>query len=148
MIAVCSGSVSISSGLSRRRAISDVFQLARTLFQDAPATFTEDYFPTKLVTDTLAAAVGSRSGSLQNLRYEGVTKRPAAYMDAGEGITPDLGAAGAIPTGPEPQVHVVAPGYNHLDVVTAAYAQNNGKPEPTSHTLAAWMSGIVGPPAP
>jgi hypothetical protein len=40
---------------------------------------------------------------------------------------------------------VVAPGYNHLDVVTAAWRQNNGQPELTSATLADWMSQIVGP---
>ena len=128
--------------------VSDVSQLARALFQGAPAMFTEDYFPSKLVTDIVAAGSGDRSGSLASLRYEGVTQRPAAYVDAGEGITPDLGAAGEIPTGPEPQVHVVAGGYNHLDVVTAAYRQTDGEPELTSHTLASWMSEIVGPPAP
>jgi hypothetical protein len=133
---------------SAESEVSDVTQLSRALFQGAPAMFTEDYFPTRLVTDIMAASLGQRSGSLANLRYEGVTKRPAAYIDAGEGITPDLGSAGAIPNGPEPQVHAVAPGYNHLDVLTAAYNQTNSKPEVTSHTLADWMSEIVGPPAP
>jgi len=43
-------------------------------------------------------------------------------------------------------VHIVAPGYNHLDVLTAARVQNNGLPEPSSSTLASWMSEIIGPP--
>lgn len=37
---------------------------------------------------------------------------------------------------------------SHLDVVTATFIQNNGKPEGVSSTLAGWASQIVGPPAP
>ncbi len=127
--------------------VSDITQLSRALFEGAPAMFTEDYFPTALVLDISAAALGDRSGSLAGLRYtNGIAERPAAYVDAGEGITPALGAAGAIPAGPAPAVHVLATGYNHLDVVTAAYQQTNGQPEITSSTLANWMSQIVGGP--
>jgi hypothetical protein len=128
--------------------MSDITQLSRTLF-DSPSMFTEDYFPTQLVLDVAAAAFGDRSGSLANLRYtDGADQRPAAYIDAGSGVTPQLPAAlQAIPPGPSPQVHVVAPGYNHLDVDTAAWTQNNGQPEITSSTLANWISQIVGPPA-
>lgn len=128
--------------------MSDITQLSRTLF-DAPAQFTEDYFPTQLVLDVAAAAFGDRSGSLANLLYtDGADQRPAAYIDAGSGVTPQLPASEqAIPPGPSPQVHVVAPGYNHLDVDTAAWTQNNGQPEITSSTLASWMSEVVGPPA-
>ncbi len=127
--------------------VSDINQLSAALFE-APAQFTEDYFPTQLVIDILAVELGDRSGTLTNLRYsDGIAQRPTAYVDAGNGITPDLGSLSAVPPGPSPQVHVVAPGYNHLDVVTAAYQQNNGQPEITSGTLASWMGQIVGPPA-
>ncbi len=127
--------------------VSDITQLSRTLFQ-APAQFTEDYFPTQMVVDLLEEALGDRSGSLADLRYANAyAQRPTAYIDASEGITPNLGSLGdTLPSAP-PEVHVLAPGYNHLDVVTAAYQQNNGQPEITSSTLASWMSQIVGPPA-
>ncbi len=128
--------------------VSDITQFSRSLYQ-APAQFTEEYFPTQLVTDLLAEAVGDRQGSLAAVRYaNGYTAKPTAYIDAGEGITPYVGALGTILPSAAPEVHVVAPGYNHLDVVTAAYEQNNGQPELTSSTLASWMSQIVGPPAP
>jgi hypothetical protein len=124
--------------------VSDITQLSRALFQ-APATFTENYFPVRLLLDMAAAAYGDRSGGLAGLRYSnGISLRPAAYVDGGEGITPSLGDLSAVPPGAAPQVHVVAPGYNHLDVVTAAWKQNDGRPEITSATLASWMSQIVG----
>lgn len=124
--------------------MSDITQLARNLF-DAGVPFTEDYFPTQLTLDIVAAAIGDRSGGLANLAYsDGVTERPAAYIDASNGISPSLGAP---PNGPSPQVHVVAEGYNHLDVETAAPVQNNGQPEISSTTLANWMTEVVPPPA-
>ena len=131
---------------SAKDEVSDITQLSRTLFQ-APALFTEDYFPTQIVYDLLAEAEGDRSGSLAHLLYSNAyTLRPTAYIDAGDGITPNVGPIGAILPSAAPEVHVVAPGYHHLDVVTAAYQQTNGEPEITSNTLASWMSEIVGPP--
>ena len=127
--------------------VSDVNQLSRTLFEGAPALFTENYFPSALVTDITAAEAGSRSGTLAALRYtNGITAHPSVYVDGGEGIAAGLG--GAIPNGPAPQIHVTAPGYNHLDVLTAAAVQNNGQPELSSSTLESWMSQIVGPAGP
>jgi hypothetical protein len=41
-------------------------------------------------------------------------------------------------------VLVVAPGYNHLDVLTAAAQQTNGQPEISSSTLALFMGQLVG----
>lgn len=130
--------------------VSDITQLAWAMFGAAPATFTVQYYPTQLVLDIVAAAAGDRSGTLAGLAYsDGITEHPAAYVDAGDGVTPSLGTtgAGAIPAGPSPQVHVVVPGYSHLDVVTAAWTQNDGQPEEVSSTLASWMSQVVGPPA-
>lgn len=130
--------------------VSDINQLAWAMYGASPSLFTVDYFPTQLVLDIAAAGLGSRAGTLSGLAYsDGITKHPAAYIDAGDGVTPTLGTtgAGAIPAGPAPQVHVVVPGYSHLDVVTAAWAQNNGQPEEVSSTLAHWMSQVVGAPA-
>ncbi len=127
--------------------VSDVVQLSRVLF-DSGQPFTANYYPTQLLVDIAAASVGDRSGSLANLEYtDGITQHPAAYVDTTEGITPGLGTA-TIPDGPTPQVRVVAQGYNHLDVLTAAAVQNNGQPEISSTTLASWMSQVVGPPGP
>jgi hypothetical protein len=130
--------------------VSDINQLSRTLFDAAPALFTENYFPSALVLDTFAVAAGDRSGTLAALRYtNGITQHPAAYIDGGEGLTISGGGIGGpIPNGPAPQVHVVAPGYNHLDVLTAARTQNNGLPELSSSTLASWLAQLAGPPLP
>jgi len=124
--------------------VSDITQLSRTLF-DSGRPFTENYFPTQLALDIDAIANGDRSGTLAGLVYSnGLMMHPAAYIDAGEGIAPGLGAP---PTGPAPQAHVLAQGYNHLDVLTAAAVQNNGLPELSSTTLATWMRQVVPPPA-
>ncbi len=123
--------------------VSDITQLSRTLF-DSGRPFTENYFPTQLALDIDATANGDRSGSLAGLVYSnGLMMHPAAYIDASEGIAPGLGAP---PNGPSPQAHVLAAGYNHLDVLTAATVQNNGLPELSSTTLASWMGQVVGPP--
>ncbi len=129
--------------------VSDIAQFSRTLFDAAPALFTEPYFPTALALDSIAAGSGDRSGGLAGLRYsDGITRHPAMYVDGGQGIGPVLDPNGTlIPNGPAPQVHVTAPGYNHLDVLTAARVQNNGLPELSSSTLAGWMEQVVGPPA-
>ncbi len=125
--------------------VSDITQLSRTLF-DAPALFTENYFPTALLLDSLAIGYGDRSGTLAGLRYsDGIIQHPAAYVDGSEGLAIQMGT-GSIPQGPAPQAYAVAPGYNHLDVLTAAATQNDGQPETSSHTLATWMSQVVGPP--
>jgi hypothetical protein len=38
---------------------------------------------------------------------------------------------------------VILPGYNHLDVVTAARKQNDGRPEPSSRTLTNFTLKVV-----
>ncbi len=129
--------------------VSDVSQFSRTLFEAAPAMFTEFYFPTQLAEDSIIVGSGDRAGTLSNLRYSnGITQHPAVYVDGGQGLAPILDPTGSnIPSGPAPQYHVTAPGYNHLDVLTAARQQNNGQPELSSSTLAGWMEQVVGPPA-
>jgi hypothetical protein len=123
--------------------VSDMSQLSRTMF-DAPAAFTENYFPTQMVLDIAAAAVGSRSGTLSGMRYgDGIARHPAAYVDASEGIGSVLGLLGPIEAGPQPQVHAVAQGYNHLDVLTSSEKQNNGQPEISSSTLAGWTTAVL-----
>jgi hypothetical protein len=125
---------------SRGNEVTDLHQFARALYE-APADFPEQYFPTHLLTDEESAANGDRSGDLQNLRYDGIPKRPAFYADAESGI--EAGAAPP-PSGPAPQSWIKLPGYNHIDVGTAAWRQNNGRPEPESAALVDWMGRIVG----
>ncbi len=100
-------------------------QLARSLAEQ-PLDFTEQYFPTKLVTDIQLAT----SPQVKRLVVHpgGLTANPVLTVLAGEGLL-----AGRVP----PELHpVVADGYQHLDVLTAAPTQNNGRPEIVSTSLA------------
>jgi hypothetical protein len=111
--------------------VTDIHQLARTMFE-APADFTEQYFPTRLLTDDVAAESGDRSGDLQNLTHTDVPLHPSLLIEAGEGI----GGSGADKV-------VTLTGYNHLDVATAAARQNNGKPEGASSALSGFVLGAL-----
>ena len=76
---------------SREGEVSDLRQLARTLFE-APANFTEQYFPTRILTDVAAAG----AGGFAELRYDGPSLRPALLVQAGdsdENSAPDDGQA-------------------------------------------------------
>lgn len=105
--------------------VTDVRQLARSLAEQ-PLDFTEQYFPTKLVTD-LELATSPQVKKLV-VHPEGLKANPVLTVLAGEGLL-----AGRVPADLHP---VVADGYQHLDVLTAAPVQNNGRPEPVSTSLA------------
>ncbi|MFF7489094.1 hypothetical protein ACFZBC_26885 [Streptomyces luteogriseus] len=107
--------------------VTDVRQLARSLAEQ-PLDFTEQYFPTKLVTDIELAT----SPQVKKLvvHPEGLKANPVLTVLAGEGLL-----AGRVPADLHP---VVADGYQHLDVLTAAPVQNNGRPEPVSTSLASF----------
>ncbi|MGQ4384818.1 hypothetical protein [Streptomyces sp. SAS_270] len=107
------------------KEVTDLQELARSLAVQ-PLDFTEQYFPTKLVTDLELA--GSPQVKKLVVHPDGLTARPTVTVLAGDGLL-----AGRIPSDLHP---VVADGYQHLDVLTAAPAQNNGRPEPVSTTLA------------
>jgi hypothetical protein len=106
------------------KEVTDVQELARSLAEQ-PLDFTEQYFPTKLVTDLQLAT----SPQVKRLvvHPEGLTANPTLTVLAGDGLL-----AGRIPSDLRP---VVADGYQHLDVLTAAPVQNNGRPEPVSTSL-------------
>ena len=59
---------------------------------------------------------------------DGIEANPTLTVLAGDGLL-----AGRIPADLDP---VVAAGYQHLDVLTAAPVQNNCRPEPVSTNLA------------
>lgn len=106
------------------KEVTDIQELARSLAQQ-PLDFTEQYFPTKLITDLELAT----SPQVKRLivHPEGLTANPTLTVLAGDGLL-----AGRVPTDLHP---VVADGYQHLDVLTAAPLQNNGRPEPVSTSL-------------
>ena len=123
---------------SRASEVSDVRQLARAMFE-APADLVEQYFPTRIMTDVAAVTAGDRSGEFENLRYADVPKRNSLLIQAADGIG-DGSSAGA-------ERSVTLPGYNHLDVVTAAGRQNDGKPEGSSTALTGLVLRVLGAPA-
>ncbi|WP_369030098.1 hypothetical protein [Streptomyces adonidis] len=106
------------------KEVTDIQELARSLAEQ-PLDFTEQYFPTKLVTDLQLAT----SPQVKRLivHPEGLTADPTLTVLAGDGLL-----AGRVPAELDP---VVADGYQHLDVLTAAPEQNNGLPEPVSAAL-------------
>ncbi|AXE90796.1 hypothetical protein [Streptomyces sp. Go-475] len=107
--------------------VTDIRQLARSLAEQ-PLDFTEQYFPTKLVTD-LQLSTAPQVKKLV-VHPDGLKANPVLTVLAGEGLL-----AGRVP----PELHpVVADGYQHLDVLTAAAEQNDGRPEPVSTGLAAF----------
>lgn len=107
------------------KEVTDIRELARSLAEQ-PLDFTEQYFPTKLVTD-LQLSTAPQVKRLV-VHPEGLTANPTLTVLAGDGLL-----AGRVP----PDLNaVIADGYQHLDVLTAAPVQNNGRPEPVSTHLA------------
>jgi hypothetical protein len=133
---------------SWRNEFSDAHQFARSLFE-APADFAEQYFPTRLVSDISDAEGGDRSGSLRHLRYNGINRRPAFLITAGDsgentGAHPDQSVDSTAPNDLPLSGAVTLPGYNHLDVVAAAWGQNNGRPERSSRNLLGFGLRVLG----
>jgi hypothetical protein len=132
----------------REGEASDIHQFARTQFE-APANFIEQYFPTKILKDLQNAGQGDRSGNLSHLKYaKGPRKRPAIIVRAGDSMNNDAPDSGPPIKGPPPNKKPLSrsirvPGYNHLDVITAARHQNDGRPEPTSKALAGFAKRVT-----
>lgn len=112
---------------SAAKEVTDIGELARSLAEQ-PLDFTEHYFPTKMVTDiALAASPGIADDAVHT---NGPTANPIINLEAGDGLG-----------GRDPQPgDVVAPGYQHIDVLTAAAKQNGGEPEIVSTNLAAFAA--------
>ncbi len=133
---------------SRESEVSDIHEFARISFA-APANFIEQYFPTRLLTDLQDAGEGDRSGDLSHIVYDGIVRRPALLVQAGDSQSNSPEDAGPpIPSGPPNDKRlsrtVSIPGYNHLDVLTAARRQNDGDPEPAAKALAAFAVRVLG----
>ncbi|BEK96182.1 hypothetical protein NSER024013_40880 [Nocardia seriolae] len=94
---------------------------------EQPLPFTEDYFPTKLITDLFHSSTPHIAGLL--VHPGGTTASPTLNLLGGSGL---VTASGIMPVGET----VTARGYHNLDVLTAAAQQNDGRPEPISTALA------------
>jgi len=117
---------------SAAKEVTDINDFAAA-FSSPTLDGTEWYFPVKLFVDTLTAGLGIRTGDLTNMRYyDGVQRHPSINLDAEDASMVDA----LDPLRSDPATTVVLPGYNHLDVATAAWTQNTGLPEPVSQSLA------------
>ena len=132
----------------RDSEVSSLRELARTMFE-APSNFIEQYFPVRILTDVGAAEGGDRSGDLANLRYDGPSMKPILLIqaaDSDDNDAPDSGPAYVSETKPNDRPlsrEIVIPGYNHLDVITAARAQTDGHSEASSAKLALYVMKAV-----
>ncbi len=132
---------------SRDSEVSDLRQLARAMFE-APANFIEQYFPTRILVDVIAAEAGDASGPFEDRLHDGVGQRPALLVQAGDSES-NSGEGGGFEIGEPPNDNplsreVILAGYNHLDVVTAARRQNDGGPEGSSRALARFALEVAG----
>ena len=123
-----SGATQIGKGITTPGSeVTDAREFARIL-HEGPLNLTENWFPIRMVVDIGLLGAGDRSGSLRGSMYaRPTTKKPRLAVIAGNGLFFRQKAV-------DPQV--IAPGYEHLDVLTAAEQQNNGLPEPSSHGFA------------
>jgi hypothetical protein len=112
---------------SAGKEVTDIEELARSMSAH-PLDFTEDYFPTHIATDVQLS--GSEGLFPDAVHRDGLKANPTITLQAGDGLG-----------GTDVPGTVVVPGYQHLDVLTAAPVQNNGKPEPVSYNLARFAIG-------
>jgi pimeloyl-ACP methyl ester carboxylesterase len=144
-VALNEGGRPYTSRDSETVAISD---MARNFF-DGPTNFVEQYFPTRIMTDVVAAEGGDRSGSLAGLKHDGPAMKPILLIQAGDSDDndgPDSGPARVTSTKPNDKPlsrEIEIPGYNHLDVTTAARVQTDGHTEISSAKLALFAMKAV-----
>ncbi len=109
--------------------VTDVQDLARVL-HGGPLDFLEHYYPTMLTVDAVLAGVGSRDGDFSRIVYTDAARvKPRLTLVAGDGL-----ADAREPAPPEgvPSEVLVLPGYDHVDVITAAPVQSDGTREKTA----------------
>ncbi|WP_410873005.1 hypothetical protein [Nocardia sp. A7] len=119
---------------NRASEVSSVAKVARSL-SEPPLDFTEWYFPSRLNFDL--AQTTAPSIAENHLHLDGVSRNPIVTFQGGGGIS--------LPKSSNPtDVPIVLPGYNHIDVLTAAPVQNDGRPEVVSTTLARFAANPSG----
>ncbi|NKY26200.1 hypothetical protein HGB38_08220 [Nocardia gamkensis] len=106
--------------------VTDIADLSRSLAAQ-PLDFTEWYFPMRLAFDVFQ----SQAPELTRHRTHpgGIFANPTINLIGGAGVVVAAGARGHGET-------VTAPGYHHIDVLTAAARQSGGQPEIISTNLA------------
>ncbi|MBM7457815.1 hypothetical protein [Rhodococcus coprophilus] len=111
---------------SRAGEVTSIDEIARNL-SEPPLDFTEWYFPMRLPSDL--AQSSAPSFAAHHLYRDGVARNPVLTVQASGGIT--------LPSTTHPNaVSITLPGYNHIDVLTAAADQNDGRGEAVSQALA------------
>ncbi|MDR3419560.1 MAG: hypothetical protein P4L83_25550 [Nevskia sp.] len=133
-----------SAYTSREQEVVDMHQLARITFE-GPATLMEPYFPTETLIGVFSALAESRthSGNDADLLFpDGILGKPRGWVFAGDGgVYTALNFADPFlailnPNAPlVPSTAPVMPDYTHIDMVSAAPVQNDGKPEGVSQYL-------------
>ena len=135
--ALGSGPTQVGAGLTTPGTeVTDARDLARIL-HEGPTNFTESYFPTRIVSDLAAFYIGDRGGDLAPFTYDHPMRRKPR-MDAlgGSGVAKKAGLG-------SPDPFVMMPGYEHVDAITAAEKQNNGKPEGSTKVLTDLIDRVV-----
>lgn len=133
-----SGAEQIGRGATTPSAeVTDARDMARIL-HEGPTNLIEAWFPTRIMIDQILLGSGDRSGSLRGLQHPtGIREKPRFVVIAGDGLRGSAGIRYADP-------YVKLPGYQHLDVLTAAERQNDGKPEGSSQAFANLIDSAVG----
>ncbi|WP_280337010.1 hypothetical protein [Nocardia wallacei] len=121
-----SGGADSGGAITPGSEVTSIAQLARSLCE-SPLDFTEWYFPSRLALDLQQGTAPSIAA--QHLHPDGIGRHPILTFHG----------SGGIPVTESDNPHdtrIFLPGYNHLDVLTAAEHQNNGRPEVVSTRLA------------
>lgn len=111
--------------------VTSIGELARSL-SEPPLDFTEWYFPTRLSLDLQQTSAPSFAHN--HIHPDGVNRNPILTFRTSGGIP-------VVDSGSPRDEVIQLPGYNHLDVLTAAPRQNNGQPEVVSTRLADFATG-------
>ncbi|MEH3054328.1 MAG: hypothetical protein PGN13_10030 [Patulibacter minatonensis] len=121
---------------SPQSEVTDANDLAR-LLHEGPTNFMEPYMPTRIVTDLTSWYGGDRFGDLSHFFYNHpLRNKPRMESLGGSGVAnkAKLGS---------PDPFVMNPGYEHVDSITAAERQNNGKPEGSTKVVVDMVDAVV-----
>ncbi|WP_330182876.1 hypothetical protein OHB26_03965 [Nocardia sp. NBC_01503] len=121
--------------------VADIRDVARQLASGGPSAYWETYFPLRVVTDIAAGYGGARSGDRAALRYHGMSRLKPNFV-AWAGDSPVPPATGTFFPTPALATVVTLPGYNHVDTIGAALAQNDGQPDHSAWQLALFLRGL------
>ncbi|CAD6983765.1 unnamed protein product [Tilletia controversa] len=110
---------------------TDIDDFARSL-SELPLPYIETYYPSRVTSDTNDALDGASEAVTINNHPEGYTKRPVINLIGSEGLAlKRIIASDNV---------VIAPGYNHLDTISASRKQNLGRQELVSINAAKFIS--------